>query len=132
MSYYASYSGVLHLKQLTRDELIAFFQATTDVWDLSLDPEKIVATSGKNSGGMYALCDSINLTMDKSKDNVIFVDGYNKYREEYFSEWFAAISKFIDYGSLSQIEFIGEDNSLWRLRLIEGGYEEDIGRVVYD
>ena len=62
----------------------------------------------------------------------IFVSGYKNYHDENWRDWLQVLSPFLDYEYENDVEFIGEDDALWRFLVTEDELLEQNGRVVYD
>lgn len=58
--------------------------------------------------------------------------GYEKY---YYEEWYECLEKilpYVDFNASNDVEFTGDDDEHWRLRLTPDGVCEDSGYIVYD
>ena len=108
MSYYASFSGELIFPKEKKESL-----------------EALIAEGGLSSD----IDHTEEVYVTKEGELALYISGYDRYKDFYFEDLFALVAPLgLIHG---EIEFIGEDNALWKLVWENGEMVEYDGEVVY-
>lgn len=109
MSYSASFGGNITLKAMTEFEKKEAMEIIEENFVGDIDIEDL------EDGGVE-----------------LAFSGYGKYYDEEWYECLKKILPYVDFNASNDVEFTGEDDEKWRLRLTPDGVCEDNGYIVYD
>lgn len=108
MSYYANGSGTITFKPGTDEDKI------NEIFDRYYDYQ----------------FDGSEVWFDKSVDRLVLdFNHHENYHEEDVNDLLRDLTPFVEGGELN---FIGEDNSMWRFRFDGEGFEEENGDVIFE
>ena len=90
-------------------------------------PEQIKAILDQNDCGCYI--DKIDYEDESENEFYVEFDWSHHYRDDLWYDFLELMNGLLECGN---IEFIGEDDSLWRFNYRNGKWYEDNGRVEYE
>ena len=120
MSYYATQDGVIRLT-LTNEEKEDLEQAIRDKYGYEW------GYPGEYAGSVYI--DRIECELiPEGRSEEIYILGDVKYRDDQIKEFLEILKP---YTSAGEIDFVGEDNTLWRYWFEDGVWYEEDGYIRY-
>lgn len=124
MSYYADWRGVLYLKNNLSKEAVERAQ-TIICENTEIDDVEYI------TGVVSSKYDNNRMDLNCA---MITVRGYEVYFEKEWESMLDRLAFYINEDSalVSQIEFIGDDKSLWRFIFEEGRWLNQNGHVQYE
>lgn len=124
MSYYANWQGYLYLKdKLSKEDVEIIKEIICKISDI----EDVQHITGVASSNQVDNRDGLNCMM-------LVLRGYDNYDDEEWNDMLDCLTPYIneDNALVSQVEFIGEDNELWRFIFDENQWSMQTGHVEYD
>ena len=113
MSYYAKYNGEIHFKKGSAEDIRNMIEEEPVLYIL----------------GIYDAKEPRELGTIKDENFYIIYGGDEKYHEDDIKEMLRSFAPYVEIG---EIEFVGEDDSLWRFIFKDGKWYEENGLVIYD
>ena len=123
MSYEASMTGTIYLKRLNEQQKEDMARSLAKEFG---DP------TAKYPSLSAPFCDGMCHCYDDNSGLFIDISAYDNYRDDEWGIFYGILEQYIDFSKESQVEFVGEDYSMWRFRFTKNGLVEDAGHVVYD